>query len=35
MEGFLPKGGGYKSLRVYKASEAIYDLTLYLGDTYI
>lgn len=35
MEGFLPKGGGYKSLRVYKASEAIYDLSVYFAENYI
>ncbi len=27
MEGFLPNGGGYKALRAYVYSEAIYDLT--------
>lgn len=28
MKGFLPKAGGYRSLRVFKMSEAICDLTV-------
>ncbi len=35
MEGFLPKGGGYKRLKVYAISEAIYDLTVYFVNHFI
>lgn len=31
---FLPKGGGYKKLRVYKVTEMIYDLTYQFTHTY-
>lgn len=34
-ETFLPKGGGYKSLKVYKLSEAIHDLTVVFADRFI
>ncbi len=35
MEGFLPKGGGYQSLKVYTISEAIYDLTVFFVKKFI
>lgn len=35
MATFLRKGGGYRKLKVYKLSEAIFDLTEYFAQTYI
>ena len=35
MEGFLPKGGGYRSLKVYRLTEIIYDLTAVFVDRFI
>lgn len=35
METFLPAGGGYRDLRVYKISEIIYDLTVHFVQKYI
>lgn len=35
MEGFLKQRGGYRSLRVYKLTEIIYDLTVYFVRKYI
>lgn len=34
-DGFLPKGGGYRSLKVYKLTEIIYDLTVIFAERYI
>ena len=34
-ETFLPKGGGYRSLRVYRLSEAIHDLTVVFVSRFI
>lgn len=35
MKGFLIQGGGYKSLRVYKMAEIIYDLSVIFAEKYI
>ena len=35
MEGFLPKGGGYRSLKVYRLTEIIYDLTAVFVERFI
>ena len=32
---FLPKGGGYRKLKVYKYTEIIYDLTVVFADRFI
>lgn len=34
-ETFLPKGGGYRSLRVYRLTEAIHDLTAIFAERFI
>lgn len=34
-ETFLPKGGGYRGLRVYKLSEVIHDLTFAFVERFI
>ena len=33
--GFLPAGGGYRNLRVYKLTEIIYDLSVIFADRFI
>lgn len=35
MTGFLPKGGGYRSLRVFRITEIIYDLTMIFSEKFI
>lgn len=35
MKTFLSQGGGYRRLRVYRLSEAVYDLTVVFVDKYI
>lgn len=35
MSGFLPKGGGYRSLRVFRVTEIIYDLTMVFSKRFI
>lgn len=35
MSGFLPKGGGYRSLRVFHVTEIIYDLTMIFAEKFI
>ena len=35
MSGFLPRGGGYRGLRVFRMAEVICDLTAFFVDRYI
>lgn len=35
MSGFLSQGGGYRSLRVYRLTEVIYDLTFQFTKVYL
>lgn len=35
MSGFLPKGGGYRRLRVFRVTEIIYDLTMIFSKRFI
>lgn len=35
MNGFLPRGGGYRSLRVFHITETIYDLTMVFAAKFI